>query len=85
MKIQTVIDHKEWSNRIIRRGIRRVAKEAKVDYALLSRAVNDRVTVTERQLEKLRIATNKLRPLQEKNLVEALGFMLEYLVDKEAI
>lgn len=59
----TQIQHKEWSDRIRRRGIRRVAKEAGVDYAWLSRAVNEKVIVTEKQMDKLRMATNNLRPL----------------------
>ncbi len=61
MKIANVIYHKEWSNRIRRRGIRKVAREAGVDYGWLSRAVNDRVIVSEKALKKLVIATNNLK------------------------
>ncbi len=63
MKIRTFIDHPEWSNRIRRRGIRRVAREAGIDPAYLSRIVNDKRVVTERMLERLAIATNNLEPL----------------------
>ena len=62
MKIQTIIIHDEWSNRIIRRGIRRVAKEARMDYGYLSKIVNNKVIATPKILERLRIATNKLKP-----------------------
>lgn len=61
MILQKTFEHKYWSNRVRWRGIRRVAKEAKVDYAWLSRAVNNKVVVTQKQLRKLVNATNKLK------------------------
>lgn len=65
MIIQTIFEHKEWSERIRRRGIRRVAREAKVDFAWLSRAVNNKVEVTRKQLNKLTEATNNLSVLTD--------------------
>jgi len=63
MLIENTINHQGWSGRIRRRGIRRVAREAGLDLGYVSRAVNNRVVVTKKQLEKLTIATNKLAPL----------------------
>lgn len=64
MRIQSFIQHDGWSDRIRRRGIRRVAREAKIDAANLSRIVNDKTIVRPKTLEKLRIATNNLKAIK---------------------
>lgn len=61
-----VINHEEWSNRIRRRGIRKVAREAGLDAGYVSRIVNNKVVVGDKTLEKLRVATNNLRPKFQK-------------------
>ena len=68
MKIRIIIDHEGWSNRIRRRGIREVAREAGVDYGYLSKLVNNKIIVTEKMIERLRVATNNIRPKQNDNL-----------------
>ncbi len=62
MLIQRVYEHKGWSDRIRRRGIRRVAKEAGIDYGHLSRIVNNQQVVTEKMRQRLLDATNRLSP-----------------------
>ena len=63
MLINNIINHQEWSNRIRRRGLRRVAREAGLDAGYLSRIVNNKLVVGDKTIEKLRVATNNLCPL----------------------
>lgn len=65
MLIKTVKEHKGWSGRIRRRGVRRTAREVGCDVATMSRIVNNKYPVGEEMLERLRIATNNLTPIYE--------------------
>lgn len=65
MKIVQIVEHKGWSDRIRRRGIRRVAREANIDFGYLSKIVNDEKVCTTEMLERLIVATNKLLPMKE--------------------
>jgi len=60
MLIKTIIHHKEWSDRIRRRGIGATARKAMVDKGYLSRLVNEKAVVSEKMLERLVAATNEL-------------------------
>jgi len=62
MRIRIIIENEEWSNRIRRRGIRETAREASLDYGYLSKMVNNQVIATEKMMERLRVATNNLKP-----------------------
>ena len=79
MLIRQTFEHKEWSGRIKRRGVRRVAREMKVNPSLISRIVNNKYIVTEKMLERLRIATNNLRtiPISSKGGKEWVNILKE--------
>lgn len=66
MLINNIINHQEWSNRIRRRGVRRVAREAGLDAGYLSKIVNNKIVVSDKMIERLRVATNNLRPKFQK-------------------
>lgn len=63
MLIASIIKHNDWSGRIRRRGIRRVARQAGIDVSYLSRIVNNKVVCSEKMLKKLLKATNELLPI----------------------
>jgi len=67
MRIQTIVNDDELSSRIRNLGLRRVAREMKIDVAYLSRVVNNKIVIKKANLEKLKIVINKMKSLKNKH------------------
>lgn len=63
MLIASIIKHNDFSGRIRRRGIRRVARQAGIDVSYLSKIVNEKVVCSQKMAKRLMKATNELLPI----------------------
>jgi len=61
MRIQRIVSNAVWSDKVRKYGLRKVAREAKMDFGYLSRVVNNKTVIRQKSLKRLKIAIGRLK------------------------